>query len=84
MVIIAEIKSDGNMVGALVANAKQFKTGSRGFFGTGKIEMAGKRYQAQIQLVEIGSKTTGESGAEPAPAENRAPDAGSPALGGGT
>ncbi len=74
MVIIAEIKADGNMVGALVANAKQFKTGSRGFFGTGKVEIGGKRYQAQIQLVEIGSKGAGESTPEAAPAENTASD----------
>ncbi len=74
MVIIAEIKSDGNMVGALVANAKQFKTGSRGFFGTGKIEMDGKRYQAQIQLVEIGSKATGEPAPEAASVDSAAAD----------
>ena len=73
MVIIAEIKCDGNMVGALVANSKQFKTGSRGFFGTGKIEMGGKRYQAQIQLVEIGSKAGGETPPGPAPAGDSAP-----------
>jgi hypothetical protein len=40
----------------LSANAKEFKTGSRGFYGQGKIEIDGKRYQVQIQLVEIGSK----------------------------
>ncbi len=40
----------------LVANAKQFKTGSDGFFGTGKIEVEGVRYQCQVQMVRIGSK----------------------------
>jgi len=33
-----------------------FKTGSRGFFGMGKIQIGEKRYQVQVQLVEIGSK----------------------------
>ena len=41
---------------SIVANEKQFKTGSRGYFGTGKVEIDGKRYQCQVQLVEIGSK----------------------------
>ncbi len=40
----------------LVAGTKNFKTGSRGFFGTGKVVVDGVRYQAQVQLVEIGSK----------------------------
>jgi hypothetical protein len=40
----------------LTATPKEFKTGSRGFYGQGKIEIDGKRYQVQIQLVEIGSK----------------------------
>ena len=35
---------------------KQFKTGSRGFYGMTKLEIDGKRYQVQIQIVEIGSK----------------------------
>jgi hypothetical protein len=56
MVIVTEIKVDGKLIGTLSANAKEFKTGSRGFYGQGKIEIDGKRYQVQIQLVEIGSK----------------------------
>jgi len=35
---------------------KKFSTGSVGYWATQKIEINGKRYQAQIQLVEIGSK----------------------------
>lgn len=35
---------------------KAFKTGSVGYFGVGKIALNGKKYQAQVQLVEIGSK----------------------------
>lgn len=37
-------------------NKKDFSTGSRGFHGTGKMMVAGKNYQVNIQLVEIGSK----------------------------
>jgi hypothetical protein len=59
MNLIIEIKSqDDKSIGILTAAPKDFKTGSRGFFGNGKLEIEGKRYQAQIQLVEIGSKVT--------------------------
>ncbi len=51
-----EIKKDGNVVGLMMAEEKTFKTGSRGFFGTGKMQIGEKRYQVQVQLVEIGSK----------------------------
>ena len=45
---------------------KNFKTGSRGYYANGKLELDGKRYQLQIQLVEIGSKLTApESKPEP-------------------
>jgi len=57
MNIIAELKSDdGKLLGMMMISPKQFKTGSRGFYGNGKLEIDGKRYQTQIQLVEIGSK----------------------------
>lgn len=56
MIIIAELKAEGKLIATLTANPKEFKTGSRGFHGQGKIEIEGKRYQVQIQLVEIGSK----------------------------
>lgn len=35
---------------------KAFSTGSKGFYGQGKIDAAGKRYQAQVTAVLIGSK----------------------------
>ena len=35
---------------------KKFKTGSVGYWATQKVEIGGKRYQAQFQLVQIGSK----------------------------
>lgn len=57
MNVIAELKTDeGKFVGVFMASPKQFKTGSRGFYAVGKVEIDGKRYQTQIQLVEIGSK----------------------------
>jgi len=51
-----EIKQDDKQVGLLMAAEKVFKTGSRGYFGMGKIQIGEKRYQVQVQLVEIGSK----------------------------
>ena len=55
--IIAELKSDGGQLLTVMSiTPKEFKTGSRGFYANQKIELGGKRYQVQIQLVEIGSK----------------------------
>ena len=54
--ISVEIKQDNQAVGTITAAEKVFKTGSRGFFGFGKIQIDEKRYQVQVQLVEIGSK----------------------------
>ena len=51
-----EIKENDKVVGMLTAEQKLFKTGSRGFFGMTKIQIGEKRYQVQVQLVEIGSK----------------------------
>ena len=57
MFIVAELKTDsGQLVAVLSAPPKEFKTGSRGFYGNGKVELDGKRYQVQVQMVEIGSK----------------------------
>jgi hypothetical protein len=42
--------------GDVLAAEKTFSTGSRGYYGTGKIEIAGKRYQVGVNIVEIGSK----------------------------
>ncbi|MBM4424735.1 MAG: hypothetical protein FJ030_15340 [Chloroflexi bacterium] len=61
MNIIIELKTDdGKAIGAMTAPPKDFKTGSKGFYANGKLEIEGKRYQVQIQLVEIGSKPSGE------------------------
>jgi hypothetical protein len=58
--ITVEIKKDNQALGILTAAEKVFKTGSRGFFGMGKIQIDEKRYQVQVQLVEIGSKPKAE------------------------
>lgn len=59
MLIIAEIKTDdGKLLGVMTLPPKEFKTGSKGYYANSKVEIDGKRYQAQIQLVEIGSKKT--------------------------
>ena len=57
MNVIVEFKTDsGQPIGAMTAPSKDFKTGSKGFYANGKLEIEGKRYQVQVQLVEIGSK----------------------------
>jgi len=45
---------DGKEVGILVLKEKVFKSGKAGWFGVGKIEIEGVRYQVQSQLVAIG------------------------------
>lgn len=51
-----EFKENDKVVGTLAATEKLFKTGSRGYYGMAKIQIGEKRYQVQVQLVEIGSK----------------------------
>jgi hypothetical protein len=41
----------------IIAESKQFRTGSRGFYGQGKVQATdGRRFQVTINIVEIGSK----------------------------
>ena len=47
-----------------ILDKKDFKTGSRGFYGTGKMVAGGKKYQISIQAVEIGSKPKEEAPAK--------------------
>lgn len=57
MFLIADIKTDKNEpFSVITVSPKEFKTGSKGFFGMAKAELDGKRYQIQVQVVEIGSK----------------------------
>jgi hypothetical protein len=39
-----------------ILDKKDFKTGSKGYYGQGKMMAGGKKYQINIQVVEIGSK----------------------------
>jgi hypothetical protein len=52
---IASIQLNGDKQN-FILDKKDFKTGSRGYYGTGKMVAAGKKYQISIQVVEIGSK----------------------------
>ncbi len=64
MFILADLKlDDGSTVAVITVPPKEFKTGSRGFYGSSKAEFGGKRYQIQIQVVEIGSKKSAEESA---------------------
>jgi hypothetical protein len=50
---------DGQEVGMLLLSPKDFSTGSTGYFTSGKVSLgddAEKGYQAQVQMVRIGSK----------------------------
>lgn len=47
---------DGGLVFVNELLQKVFSTGSRGYYTNGKIVIDGKRYQAMVTLVEIGSK----------------------------
>ena len=60
--ITVEFKQDGQMVGLMTADPKEFKTGSKGYYAMGKVSIGEKRYQVQVQLVEIGSKPKAEGG----------------------
>ena len=39
-----------------ILNEKNYKTGSRGFYGNGKMQVGDKRYTVNIILVLVGSK----------------------------
>ena len=52
---IATISLNGEKAN-FILNKKDFKTGSRGYHGQGKMQVGEKRYQINILCVEIGSK----------------------------
>ena len=56
MLIAVKVEVDSESVGVIQLNPKIFKTGSTGFYAIGKIIIDNKKYQAQFQLVEVGSK----------------------------
>ena len=55
---IRDEEQGGKTVGVLVLADKTFASGKKGWFGQGKIEIDGVRYQAQAQLVRIGEVET--------------------------
>jgi len=60
--IVAELKSEnGQLLTVLSVTPKEFRTGSKGFYANQKAEIGGKRYQIQVQMVEIGSKKLAEN-----------------------
>ncbi len=62
MVIMAEIKNgEGTMLSVMAVPPKDFKTGSKGYYANGKMVFDGKRYQVQIQMDEIGSKSQSQA-----------------------
>jgi hypothetical protein len=57
--LILEVKtSDGEVWGTITASAKQFKTGSVGFYAGEKVTnpKSGERYQVGVNIILIGSK----------------------------
>jgi hypothetical protein len=57
--ITLEIRGEGGEVwGTIEASAKEFKTGSVGFYGNGKVQnpKSGARYQVGTNIILIGSK----------------------------
>jgi hypothetical protein len=58
--LTVEIKDEkGNIVGIMTLDPKIFSTGSVGFHGSGKVAVAGEKYQANFMLIKIGSKLRG-------------------------
>ena len=56
MIIARLEKEDGKLLTVTTLMPKQFKTGSKGFYGQGQVVVDGKRYQMNFQMVEIGSR----------------------------
>jgi len=55
--------SEGQFLSLFTAAAKVFSTGSVGFHATGKLAVGEKKYQVNVQIIEIGSKPKPEAGA---------------------
>lgn len=53
--VLATINADGENVGVMTVTSKEFKTGSKGFFASGKVSINGQLYQTQVQLVLVHS-----------------------------
>ncbi len=67
--LLVELKdTDGKVLGVWMLQPHSFKSGSTGYLAMGKVEIDGKRYQVNCQIVEIGSKPNGKAEAANAPA----------------
>lgn len=67
--LIAEIRdTKGNVLGTVPLAPKEFKTGSKGYWGQAKVPglKETERLQVQVQAVIIGSKEAAEKDAPPA------------------
>ena len=53
---------NGRAVGILVLSEKTFSSGKVGYYGQGKVTIAGKRYQCQCQAVMIGGQDKAQNG----------------------
>ena len=53
----ATIVVEGQQAGDVLLEEKTFSTGKKGFWGQQKLSINGKRYQAQVQVVEIVPKS---------------------------
>jgi hypothetical protein len=70
MLLVRIEDARGNLVGAFTASEGDFRTGSKGFKATAKVNIDGKRYQTQLNMVEIGSRPDAPEGTDDAePAE---------------
>ena len=56
---------------SFVLGKKDFKTGSRGYHATGKMQVGEKKYQVNIQCVEIGSKPKEDKSTSESPQKPR-------------
>lgn len=64
--LIAEIRdTQGNVLGTVPLAPKDFKTGSKGYWGQAKVPglKEGQRLQVQVQAVIIGSKESSDKDA---------------------
>ena len=60
--VTVTFNSNGTTIGMLDADSKTFRSGSKGFYGNGKMTIDGKKYQVMTTLVEIGSKPGSKKG----------------------
>jgi hypothetical protein len=55
--IVIEIRDvNGTVLATFSAEARTFKTGSRGFHASGKAVINGKKHQVGCNVIEVGSK----------------------------